>query len=182
MIYIASEGVDLKGNVKSTGGSSVLPKAPLFSFKENGGVWLRGSGRVHLKTEDLKSDAYNLTFCLWGRTLDTDMKLKAMQRLQSWAPCNHGDARRTLNNSNKLRRFEAACIDFQLFVCVEDYVGFCKQLILFGFCVWENFRKSTQQRKRLWSMDAIRFLDFFDEKNDWDRTPRGLYFIRWAQF
>lgn len=102
--------------------------------------------------------------------------------LYETAPCNHGDARRTLNNANKLRRFEAAYIDFQLFVCVEDYVGFCKQLILFGFCVWENFRKSTQQRKRLWSMDAIRFPDFFDEKNDWDHTPRGLYFIRWAQF
>lgn len=115
-----------------------MTEAPLFSLKENGCcVWLRGSGRN--PPEDRRSEVWPSACEVW--TLIWNWK-RFRDFLYETAPCNPGDVRRTLNNANKLRRCEAAYI-FQVFICVQDYVGFCKQLILFGFCVWENFRRSS---------------------------------------
>jgi len=126
------------------GNQGFWPKRRYFSSTKTD-VWLRGSGKVHLKT------IWSLAlFCLWGRTLDTDMKLKAIQRfslwnstLQSW--------RREKNLNAKAETLWSSLYWFSMIrFCVEDYVGFCKQLILFEFSVWENFRKSRGNACEAW--------------------------------
>lgn len=89
ILYLFSDDVNLKLNVKSTEGPSVLTEEPLFSLKETDVVWdweaQVKSTETHLKTEDLR--AYNQSFSLWDRTLDTDMKLKVIQfALKETAP------------------------------------------------------------------------------------------------
>lgn len=96
-------------------------QAPLFSLKGNGCVWLRGSGRVHLKIWSpylllVRSDSGHWTL-IWNCK-------RFRGFLYDRAPCNHGDARRTLNYANKLRRVEAA-YDFWI---IRSCWGLCRFL------------------------------------------------------
>lgn len=71
-----------------------------------------------------------------------------------------------------------------LFSMIHFYSGLCR--IHSGYPLWalraRKLQEKSQQRKHLWNMDAIRFPEFFEDKNHWDHTSPGLYFIRWVQF
>ncbi len=130
MLYLFSDDVNLKLNVKSTGGPSVLTEEPFFLSRKADDETERLRWRAQKPAEDLR--AYNQSFSLW----DLKVIQFALQHLEK--------ARRTLNNADKRRGCEVAYLYFQWFIFIQDYVGFI-QVIFFWLCVRENFRKSPSR-------------------------------------
>lgn len=134
---------------------SVLTEAPLFSLKKSGCcVWLRGSGRVHTNPpEDGTSEVWPFACEVW--TLIWNWK-RFRGFLSETAPCNPGDVRRITQINWEALKHPIS----EVSVCVQDYVGFCVQLILFGLCVWQNFRKGSLPRDACEAWMLLVFLTF----------------------